>query len=580
MATSLWKFLVCSLIVCLASCKVGAESTAAIDPHASAPEESKNICAPNSVDYVTCTAPHATLASQQMTCDSTGQVKTAGSCLIEVCESGFFKKDNQCLAEECDPGSTAPSVSCTQEISNSLGAVKSKSCNSQGSGYNYGQCIVTACQAGFKISNNQCAPTACVANQVVGPVSCAADIPHSLQAEKIKSCSPDGESYTYGSCVLATCQSGYILQGNSCLPQQCQSGEPSAIELCNDSPNATTAWRTKACNSSGTGYDYGVCIAYGCAADYNLRYGSCVPNVCTPNQVLGSVNCANELPYATAANKTKSCNSAGNDYVYSSCVATACNDVTYLQGGSCVPKIILLGGSTGDQGVDLVYSTGSLLRYNLNGIFSNYFVNVVINGQIYARLFNLSLPDLTTGPLIDFSTYYDLSRHSDLPQFVDNQGKLWRKDNSGNWFEQSIQFNVSPGSASKLLSVRDDRAFLYSQSLCFRSNGGDPLTDCRTLPASGTFTKMIYEWNNTGFLLDTNNHIYKFSTAQSESSPILLGAAINVPDGIGKIIDLSEIYSSRDFFALTDSGAVYKATTAFTSDTYTWTQVLPGVPAN
>lgn len=76
-------------------------------------------------------------------------------------------------------------VSCISEVSNAVDAQKSGVCNSEGSGFNYGSCIVSSCASGYEASQEN---TACILASTSTPHALSDDVffvGHSLVGVKM-----------------------------------------------------------------------------------------------------------------------------------------------------------------------------------------------------------------------------------------------------------------------------------------------------------------------------------------------------------------------------------------------------------
>lgn len=235
----------------------------------------------------------------------------------------------------CTPGSTG-TEDCKTDIPNSVLATKSKTCNQDGQSYTYGSCTLAGCSALYHISNNSCVANSCSPNQGSGNVDCKSSIPFSSVAYKTSTCNSSGSGYIYGSCLVSSCQTGYYIQNNTCVANACAPDQVFGdVDCKSEIPNSSNASKSKTCNSLGTDYLYGECSATACQSGYHLQNNSCVANACTPNQSYGSVDCKSEIPNASSASKTKTCNSFGTDFIYGACTVSTCQSGHYIKNNSC-----------------------------------------------------------------------------------------------------------------------------------------------------------------------------------------------------------------------------------------------------
>ena len=299
-----------------------------------------NTCTPDeALGTVSCTdeIPYTASATKSKTCNATGAGYVYGSCGVSGCLDGYNLQNNSCIANACAPNEGQGTVSCTNEIPNAASATKTKTCNGAGSDFLYGSCSTTGCLPGFNLQGNSCVANTCTPNETQGTVSCTNEISYSLTATKAKTCNVTGSDFIYGACSVTGCEPGYNLQNNSCVVNACNPDETYGSVFCIEEISySSSATKTKFCNGSGSAYLYDTCIASSCQAGYNLQTNSCIANVCTPNQVQVPVSCVGEVSYSAVATKSKSCNAVGNDFLYGACTATSCQAGYNLQGNSCI----------------------------------------------------------------------------------------------------------------------------------------------------------------------------------------------------------------------------------------------------
>ena len=294
-------------------------------------------CTPNSIFPVSCVdeISFSSNAVKNRSCNADGSSYTDGACVLTGCLPGYHQDGNACLANACTPGAV-DSITCTSEIMNSIVASKARTCNANGSGYEYGSCILSGCENGYHKEGNACVANTCVPG-AVDQISCVDMIPGSTAALKDRTCNSEGSGYAYGSCVLTACGTGFNKDGNSCVANVCTPDDESLVACTTEIPNSELAQKTQTCNAEGTGYIYGSCGVVTCLPGHHNVNGSyCVANTCEPGQSYGLVDCFTEIPNSDEAVKSVDCNSNGSGFLYGSCTLSTCNPGYHKEGNSCL----------------------------------------------------------------------------------------------------------------------------------------------------------------------------------------------------------------------------------------------------
>ncbi len=239
--------------------------------------------------------------------------------------------------DRCNPESLIDNSDCKSEIEFSEIATKSQICTENGIAT--GACELKTCQLGYLKQENKCLPAKCEANESYGVVSCTSNIPFSLVANKSKNCNDVGSDFVFGDCRVEECQTGYYKSENSCLALACSPSQDLGFADCkSEIPFATAASKTKSCDAQGTDYVYGSCVLGSCEIGYYKQNNSCIPNVCTPNQTSDPVSCTFDISYSSSASRTKTCNAQGSGYDYGACTLGSCQSGFYSSGNSCLPQ--------------------------------------------------------------------------------------------------------------------------------------------------------------------------------------------------------------------------------------------------
>ena len=228
----------------------------------------------------------------------------------------------------CSPGSVLFS-DCTASIANSSDSSEVKICNNAGNEYRSLGCEVNSCKQGFKRSNNSCVNTQiCTPNQHVGTQPCQTT--NSTSANQSKTCNASGTGYDLGTCTASTCVSGFTLSNGTCVAQFCTPNQPSVSQSCTVTNGSGS--QTKKCNAQRTGFDLGPCIASQCNSGFTLSNGTCVAQICTPNQPSVSQSCT---VTNGSGSQTKKCNAQRTGFELGPCIASQCNAGFTLSNGTC-----------------------------------------------------------------------------------------------------------------------------------------------------------------------------------------------------------------------------------------------------
>ncbi len=311
-----------------------------------------NVCVPSDCSapaVVTCVSQiaNAVVATMTRSCnvDKTGYVY--GPCMVQSCQSGYALQSNECLPEPCPPGATS-TIDCSSQKANSVIASATQTCNDSGTDFTYGACTIESCRNGYVLQANSCVPQSCTPG-AVSSVDCASQKPNSAVAAQTQTCNASGTDYTYGSCNVQSCVTGYQLQSNSCVPQACTPGSTSAIDCSSQKPNSQTASQPRVCNSTGSDYTYGTCTVQTCKSGYALQSNSCVVQSCTPGTMI-TIACASAN--ASSATQTQTCNASGTGYTYGACTVQSCQSGYHLQNNSCVAYCVDGIKDNGEIGID------------------------------------------------------------------------------------------------------------------------------------------------------------------------------------------------------------------------------------
>lgn len=263
-------------------------------------------CISGTKDYISCASleDHSIAAKKERSCSASGDGLAAGPCVIERCESGYELKNGKCLPVICTASVALGAIDCSADIPNSAQASRSKSCNAQGTGYDYGTCSLSKCASGFYAVGSSCVAQSCTPDQSLGNTICVGEIPNSLVATKSITCSTTGDGYRYGSCNLNSCLDGYAPLNGVCQPQVCT---PDAILTpldCSASvTNSLVATATKTCNAQGLGYTYGSCVVQSCNTGFHVVGVGCVANNTLKFTGTSDPNSPIEYRFATSSNQ-------------------------------------------------------------------------------------------------------------------------------------------------------------------------------------------------------------------------------------------------------------------------------------
>lgn len=133
-----------------------------------------------------------------------------------------------------------------------------------------GNCVTRSCESGFNLQQSGfCIANLCAPNETQ---PC-----HENNGTGSKQCNAQGSAW--GLCgQFTSCNNGFNLQNGVCVSNSCT---PNASQPCH-SANGTG---TQTCDSSGSAW--GTCRQFTqCDPGFNLQNGSCVANLCVPNQTI------------------------------------------------------------------------------------------------------------------------------------------------------------------------------------------------------------------------------------------------------------------------------------------------------
>lgn len=279
-------------------------------------------------------------ASKTKTCNSTGDQYVFGPCVLKSCNNGYVAKNDKCLPQTCKAGAEGGVQDCSSRIPFSLVATAPQKCNSSGTAYETGECTVSSCQPGYRVSENQCVAQACTPGASGGVVSCRGTIPFAASATQTRTCNSTGSGYNNGPCAADQCVTGYLLRSGACYAQVCSPAMPGGLQDCTYLiPNSSVAAMALTCTHDGLGYDNGLCQLKECKPGYYAQNNSCVAQSCEPNAKLGAVDCKADIPHSKAAMKGKTCNPAGSDYIYGACLIASCAPGYKVKENSCIPQV-------------------------------------------------------------------------------------------------------------------------------------------------------------------------------------------------------------------------------------------------
>lgn len=308
---------------------------------------------------------NAFIAQKTRTCNSSGKGYDYGQCNVVKCASGYHAIENNCIVPTCPPNKNLESIDCKDEIKHATKAEKSKTCSSSGDSFTYGSCNLLSCEEGYEISENSCIPERCTPNEVLGSIDCKDEIPNSSVAEKSKLCNSAGDGYEYGKCNLLSCENEYLKANNTCVSQACTPNEKlGQIDCSSEIPNSSKAEKSMACNSQGIGYDYGKCNLSSCESGYYKSKNKCKPHKCTPGTSYDDVSCS--ISNASSASKTKSCKADGSGYEYGKCIVDECKYGYYKSSSSkCSKNPVFLSVKTKRDGscTDMFEVSDGAVRY-------------------------------------------------------------------------------------------------------------------------------------------------------------------------------------------------------------------------
>jgi len=229
-----------------------------------------------------------------------------GACKIQTCDSAYILKNGNCAPQICQTGETRYCLKDHQ--------IGQQACTEDKTSYQ--DCVVLApiqCEEKYYLENGQCLPQICTPNSTA---ECSEG-----NGSGTKTCHQLGS--TYLGCVLNVCTSGFVLKDNTCLPQICQ---PSEIKTCLQDHR----YGQQSCDSLGISYSN--CeLGKTCESGNYFNDQSCVPQVCSPNEVIA---CTSKHVMGT-----KGCNANGS--AFEACVLQegTCETGYTYQNGSCTRAV-------------------------------------------------------------------------------------------------------------------------------------------------------------------------------------------------------------------------------------------------
>lgn len=316
----------------------------------------QQICSPSSSSSVSCVGDKAnsSVASKTRSCNADGLGYNYGACVVTACASGFYldPATGSCVQQICVPNSLQPTEDCKASITNSAVAIRTKSCNYNGSGYYNTQCMLSSCASGYAKVDNTCVQQVCTPSAVLPAEDCKASISFSAVATRSKSCNQLGTDYTFGTCTVSSCNPGFAKVGNTCAQQICTAGSTQSISCASQIPNSMTASKLGTCNSSGTDYSYGSCIATSCIPPYVVSSNGTSCSLPTNFSITGPSRLKQTIPYEGA--------SIGTISWTASSFATAGYEVKVARDSSCQVSYWSTISYYTSEGVPLVGLPGSV----------------------------------------------------------------------------------------------------------------------------------------------------------------------------------------------------------------------------
>ena len=257
------------------------------------------------------------IGSQARTCNS-GTWSAWGQCLAQSCNSGYHLANNACLTNVC-VGSDSQSCTITNGVGN-----QTRTC-SLGQWSSWTQCTAQSCNQGYHLENN-----ACLTNVCAGSNSQSCTITNGV-GNQTRTCT-NGVWSAYGSCLVTSCNLGYIQSGNTCILATCTGGASRTCSITNG-----TGTQTRTC-TYGVWSAYGVCTVSNCNSGYIKVGNTCVIPTCegATSQVCGVSN--------GMGNQSRTCIS-GVWSAWGQCIAQTCNQGYQLANGQCT-LMVCIGDST------------------------------------------------------------------------------------------------------------------------------------------------------------------------------------------------------------------------------------------
>ena len=208
-------------------------------------------------------------------------------------------------------------------------------CSDDGSTRFASECLVKSCSPGYINIGNNCVRQNCSPNSSF-TVDCSGELPGAVSAKKRVTCSADGSQRIFGECVIQACGADFYQSGNTCLAKVCKQSSQK-VDCTSQMPNASLAQITRTCNFNGSSSSNSACIISSCRDGFVKEGNSCVPRLCEPYSRQNS-SCTSEIANSLSATKSINCNSTGSKLFNSTCNLKSCRAGYDKVGNSCVPK--------------------------------------------------------------------------------------------------------------------------------------------------------------------------------------------------------------------------------------------------
>lgn len=280
---------------------------------------------------------------------------------VSSCFNGEVLRNGKCIEQLCVPKSKIYET-CSKE--NAIRSEITSTCSDDGLKIKKTACEVKECFNGYKIESNECVLAgACIPGEKQ-IVSCAAE--NAKDAKYESTCNGSGDGYTYSSCVIEECDSGFKLEAGKCELILIPADEKRGISLYNNNcvncHNAylntdvkfKTAEELKLAISNIPAMSMLASLSEQDILDVELALNPkeecftgyfldtdniCKPMICNPNES-SSVEC--EAQYAEEATVEKICNNNGSDYSsIGQCEIKKCLSGYYLSGNLCIPENVI-----------------------------------------------------------------------------------------------------------------------------------------------------------------------------------------------------------------------------------------------